>query len=210
MLLFGEILFAQYTKEYENSRNLKIGLVPHYLIFRGIRFDFEKKMIEGKSIIFAPQIYYRNRKVEDIAKIENENYFKTLYGAGVDVYQKHYFKATNITYCYYAYGLSYNYFDLTFNEYSWKTYTENGIEFQKWEISNINEQIHRGGINFIIGIDNDIYDIFYFDVYIGLGLKYSYPITNTKQVSSKFDAFMTNYAYSGTVFTSGIKIGFKR
>jgi hypothetical protein len=209
ILILSEFVNAQYINEFDIDKDIKIAIVPHILIFNGIRVDFEKKIAANKSVVFAPQIYLRERKEEDESKINNENYFKTLYGAGFDIYQKHFLKSEMFTNCYFAYGLSYNYFYINFHEKTWVEYIENNLQVIHYDIVEINEQIHRGGTNFIIGIDSDINKTFYFDIYIGLGLKYSYSIVKDNYISKKFDNFMTNYAYTGTVFTSGLKIGLK-
>lgn len=209
LIFFAQICSAQFVDELEVKKNINIAFVPHYLIFNGIRFDFEKKLTDKKSLIIAPQIYFRDRRVEDEYKTDDENYFKTLYGAGVDIYQKHFFKSQSFSYCYFAYGASYNYFYIIHHDKTLVKFIEDNIEKWHYEMIEIEEQIHRMGVNFIFGIDSDINDVLYFDIYAGLGLKYSYPVTNNDVVSDKFDNFMTNYCFSGTVFTSGLKIGMR-
>jgi hypothetical protein len=208
ILIFGTSLtsLAQFTDEVDVKRNIKIGLVPHYLIFNGLRFDVEKQIIEGKSIILAPEIYFRQNQEEANT---GENELNTLYGCGLDIYRKYFFKTANVSYCYFAYGVNYSFFDVYFQEYVWELTTQNNLEALRWNLKKLHEQIHRGGANLIVGIDNDINDLLYFDIYVGLGLKYSYSILPDGIKSTKFNNFMTNYAYSGTVFTSGFKIGFK-
>lgn len=196
---YGQI-HAQDTTKF----NRKISIVPHYLIFNGIRIDLEPlNTTKHTHIIFAPQLYYREK--ENRKKINNNNYFEKLQGAGIDIYKKFMFgKNFNL---YFAAGGGYKYLRLQYPHYIWYNQTINQNEVLKRKLENITQQIHRIDAGIILGIENPINNRIFWELYGGIGIKYSISNTNHKINETKFDNFMTAYGYKGFSFFIGFKIG---
>ena len=186
----------------------KFSFVPQYLIFNGIRLDYEKEFSTNNWYIISPTIYL-GKKTDTLLNInERDNYFNNLLGIGLGICYKRILGNYYIINTYFSVGLRYNFFYIDYFGFEWETSIVNGNEVIKYNLVNINEQIHRIDGNFTLGFDAEIFPNIFIDSYVGIGLKYSYPVFNRNVTANKFDDNMWSYAYTGTALVIGIKIGF--
>jgi len=184
-----------------------MAIVPHYHIFSGLRFDIEHEGFNNSSVIFSPQLYYRDRKTYEKEKVGNANYFNLLAGAGFDVNKKIIINSNKYQY-YFALGGGYNHYHLQFYDFVWKYVYEDFNYIYKYELDMLIQNIHRINLGFIIGMREKINDALFYDVYGGLEIRYSYNILNNNYDLVKFNKFMTNFGFTGTNVILGLKIGF--
>ena len=186
----------------------KFSFVPQYLIFNGIRLDYEKEFSTNNWYIISPTIYL-GKKTDTLLDInQQDNYYNNLLGAGLGIYYKRILGNYYIINTYFSFGLRYNFFYLDYYGFEWETTIVNGNEVIKYSLVNVNEQIHRLDGDFTLGFDAEVFPNIFIDTYAGIGLKYSYPILNRNVTENKFDNNMWGYGYTGTALIIGIKIGF--
>jgi len=193
ILAFFTFIFAiQSVAQQETHRENSFYLVPLNLINSGIRIDFEHQIKDNplKRILIAPQFYYR--------EIFDEEYpFRGLVsgelkGLGMEVDYKHFLSQESYNgHAYYAFGFSYQYFNLE--------NTENT------SLQSI--QLHKLGSHFIIGYQIPISPLLTMDYFVGLGFRYSLDFSENG-MKNEFERFSWNFGYSGPAPLLGFKIGF--
>jgi len=186
----------------------KFSFTPQYLLFNGLRFDVEKEVRKNSWVDFSTEIYLGRNTSTNEYETRRDGFYSELYGAGLGVNYKRFISFTDYGKGYFLFGSSYNFFYINYPDYVWQTQIVNGIQELHYELVDINEQIHRINGSFLLGIETEMYDKIYFDMYAGVGLKYSYPIVNETVDAYKYDDYMWSYGYSGTFAIIGIRFGF--
>ncbi len=185
------------AQEGDQSENV-IFQVPQYLFSHGVRVDWDKKLKGGNRwLVIAPQVYW--------AQNSNLHDFEELIGYGLDLYLKQVFSKQNTpTGAYFAYGLTFQNHYLNYPGEKWTTYMEDGLEYQRIKNIKINQNIFKFGPNFIMGIQFELYDRLYMDLYAGMGLRVSmfgYPD------HEKFDGNLISPGYTGVLPLAGVRGG---
>ena len=210
LLLSISVVNAQYLKKDTTfvKPSYKFSFTPHYLIYNGIRLDFEKEFKEKNWYVISPTFYLGRNSDFDESKITDDNYYKNLYGAGLGFYYKHILGNSLIVNAYFSAGARFNYFYIDYYNYQWITTVEDGNEIINYELQEINEQIFRLDGNLTLGLETEFYQRLYMDTYFGLALRYSYPYISKDGITSeKFDDFMWRYGYTGAAIVLGVKFG---
>ncbi len=200
---------AQYVKRDTSIYipKIKFSFTPQYILFEGLRFDIEKELRKNAWLDISTEIFLGRNTTDNQYEKERDDYYSNLYGAGLGLNYKHFISSTTYGNSYFSVGPSYNFFYMNYEEYIWQTQIVNGIEELHWELVDISEQIHRLSGTFLLGIETEMYERIYFDMYAGVGLRYSYPIINNNIIEYKYDDYMWSYGYSGTLALVGIRFG---
>ena len=200
---------AQYLKNDTTifQPSFKFSFTPHYLIFQGLRLDYEKEFKPKQWYIISPTLYLGKNTDTEYYQTNRDNYYQNLYGAGLGVYYKYMLGNSNLINAYFSVGTRFNYFYIDYFDYNWITSIVDGNEVINYELVEVNEQILRLDGIFALGLETEIFQKLYMDTYFGLALRYSYAIMDGVETSNKFDDYMWNYAYTGTAVVLGLKIG---
>ncbi len=192
----------------DSLQNYGIAIVPHTLIFSGIRLDFDKRIKNTNAwLSLCPQFYFNERDLSTTDYNDNRTY-QRLIGFGGDAYAKYFFSKTKMPEgVYLGIGLNYNHFRIKYPEYQWTTYTKDGLQFIENKLVTENETINRFGGNLIIGLQFKLVDNMFGDIYLGYGTKYSVKKTEGNSQMKKFTEYMWDYAYSGVAIAFGFRLG---
>ena len=169
------------------------SFVPQYLINRGTRVDIEKQ-IHGRNFIqICPQFYLSEKENDNF--INSKNQFNTLIGGGLAVYHKIFaqedFKTHGV---YFSYGVSYNYFHVEYIDDS-----------GDYELT-AKGDIHKFGVDAILGYQFFINEVVSIDLYTGLGTRLSYMNADGSD-TDRFNTSYFGYNYTGNVMLLGFRIG---
>lgn len=176
-----------------------ISLVPQSLFSNGIRIDFDRRINETLWLQLGPQLYLRDLESNnENGTIENENEFNSLYGGGLVLnLRKYTAPLSRMSGVYLGYGLSYNYFYLSYDEKRFTNYDERYTAINKF------------GADLTIGLYTFIKELLYLDFYAGLGFRYS--IYESDAVSIRhYNSDMYDYGYRGVYMNLGLRIGLAR
>lgn len=190
-LLF--LLFLNVYPQEEKNKETIYSFLPQYLINRGIRIDIEKQIGPRHYLQICPQ-FYLSEKDEDNFTLD-KNKFSYLIGGGLNIYHKIFtfedFKKYGL---YLSYGLSYNYFNIEYIDYS----GEVGVSAK--------ENIHKVGGDLIIGYQFFFREVVSLDVFTGLGTRYSYMDAGNAD-TDRFNTGYFGYNYTGNILLLGLRIG---
>lgn len=204
------ILLSSYLNSYsQDTIKTTIAIVPQSLIFKGMRFDFEKNIPRTRSwILVAPQFYFQEKEAAK-AELYDKNSYDKLIGFGADLYLKYYISGYKDfpTGGYFALGINYHHFKINHRSYQWFTYTENNLEYLEYKLLSVTDNIDQYGGNFIIGYNFTVTRNFFFDAYIGYGFKNSLIKEDEGLKTNKFKEQMWDYGYSGLAVALGMRIG---
>ena len=196
-----------FTNSIINSQNnepkiLVMG-VPQYLFMNGIRIDVDYCYKNKSWIVFSPQYYNYNSSLGNDAFGLSDEY-ETLSGAGLYISLKRMMSKYSSKGLYIAGGAGYNYFDVfTKNKRVWEEFEPGRYApvYKDYTVS-----INKIGINALLGTQFSIFNVVYFDLYIGFGMRYAFR----KIPENSFTFFNTSnsdYGYRGTLFVSGFRVG---
>lgn len=167
-----------------------VAFHPFYMASNGIRLDYDIHLAKNHWLIIGPQFYVAQRSDKDF-----EPRFSELFGLGGTVYHRIYLnKTSSCIGTYFSYGVSYNYFKLTYKEDN-NTYAEES-----------ETRINRYGADIVIGYQAKLYDKLIIDFYTGLGGRYS-ENSFTGTTHKSFNQDMFDYGFTGNVLVIGIRIG---
>lgn len=196
------MLHAMPTKAQENqiSEPLPypesiISIVPQYLVMNGIRIDYDKRIGGQHWLQIAPQFYLSEKKPASDYDIPK---FNLLLGTGLNLYHKYYPSANRtLSNVYISYGLSWQHFNITYDEAIFNNYVE--------RYSNI----HKMGGDVNIGVLSLLSSHIALDLYAGLGIRYA-AIKSDAISPKKFDEFYSDYGYTGNIINLGFRISILR
>lgn len=181
------ILQAQDTTKVK--KNI-FSYVPINSFHNGLRFDYERQLrLETNWIVFSPQVYFGQDQRESTSI---KNSYDAVYGGGIEVYHKHFHDNRAPMGAYVMYGAKYNYFWVSFPS------SEGSLP--------ISESINRIGANIQLGVQYGNLNYFIFDIYMGLGVRYSFIEPHDNEVKNYSDAWW-DYGYRGVLLTGGVRIG---
>lgn len=191
IFLISILLSLKLNAQEQNYKNT-ISFVPSYLINSGIRLDYERTINRSNHLVLGSQFYYRDIVAEETLGFRGIDEGK-LRGAGLEVNYKHLLLPELKIYdnAYYSVGLSYQFFKLE--------NTESSIERSIG--------LHKAGTHFIIGYQLQSSSRVVFDIYSGLGFRYTFDGKSENNMTNTFNDYSWNFGYSGPVFMIGIKIG---
>ena len=208
-LSFGT-LKAQTIENAEPNLGLNsIAFVPHYLIFKGLRIDYERKIASNQWLVIAPQLFVDEQLEESGSDIiEEDGYYETLFGYGVNINHQFTIVKSETTLLYAGYGIGLHHFEMEFPLETWYPVTVNGLEYLSYETQLFKENIDRYEGNLLMGFKSYPYPNFFMEGYIGATLKKSMTSNEKDMETYKFDDRTWSYGYTGTGMLLGFKMGF--
>ena len=204
-------LFAQniVNKDYK----FQVAFVPQYLIAHGIRMDFEYHLKPNKHILlFSPQFYYdKNRADYGSSAYYEEDHYDLLKGYGIGLHHKIVIHTlnNNTWQIYFAYGGEYARFNIDFQNWEWVKYTEDGLEYIKYDLVDVKQNINRYRFDTYLGFQYNYAQVLFIDFYLGLGGIYSDSSMNPAYATAKFEFKMYDYAFTGLYLPIGFRFGFR-
>ena len=195
------VLYAQ-TKEF----HYMIKGEPLYLLNNGLCIDIEKRLGNStKWLMVSPQFYvnYDNSNGDGMGR---HNYL-SLKGGGMDLTFKNYTSTKGfLSTVYVGYGATWKYYDVRLVKDTWVLSEEDGLNIYMPGKKQYNEQINKFGVNAIIGMQNRILKGVFFDIYTGLGIRYS-TYNSADEPVYKFTSGIWDFGYTGISIIGGVRIG---
>lgn len=184
--------FQLLKAQEDTSFNEVIAFHPFHLINNGIKIDYDRKVFDNHWIQISPQFYASERTDNR----DSRNY-KELLGIGASVFHRIYLGNRRPSLgTYFSYGFSYTHYNLKYDD-------DNPIAGNLLAETDIN----KFGGDLIIGYQTKAFERLIFDVYAGLGVRYS-DRNFRGNTQREFNKFMYDYGYTGNVLVLGIRIGF--
>ena len=194
----------------DTTRTFIISGVPQYIINHGLRLDFEKKLpFHRHWLIISPQYYmgWVDRTSEMLNSQNTSTDEDSLFGYGIDISHKIFLADRGKpTGGYFAYGITFQHFNLGYSEYDWVKFEQNNQTSYEYKLTDFVDHINKYGINAMIGIQGIIVDYIVFDVYVGLGARFSH-IKNDMAGARNYNRNYWDYGYSGPLLLVGARLG---
>lgn len=221
VLLFTGWINKAYSQSEETAEENKLLVmgVPQYLLVDGLRIDLDFKMNNPKKwLVVSPIIYLQGNAKNPWYggyyydyEYSHDNYsssdFESLQGFGLELIFKQMFsKKTNGTGIYLGCGPVYRFTQLERDGLYWIEGTLNGIPTTVEETGLYYTDIHKVGANCILGVQFQIFDNFYGDLFLGFGMRYSF-VSSSKGTGHQYNSSWVDYGYSGVLMVSGFRIG---
>ena len=194
----------------ESEGTMIFSLVPQHLIVNGLRFDIEMNINNTNNwVLIAPQFYLNHKDYNRDnfpSYYRKNNDYDIMSGYGIDIYHKIFLKEqAHPKGPYFAYGLSYQHYLIEFRQYTWDTFTDDGLEYYSYDLFNCEETINKVGLNMMIGLQN-VVERFVIDIYFGMGIRYSFIETNVPETRT-FYRYWWHFGYTGTLPLFGFRLG---
>ena len=192
---------AQQSENDFENQTFKLGIVPQYGIVNGTRLDLDFRLKNPKSwIVFAPQIY-----IHDQGTLQWD--YDRMFGIGLEVQHK-IFLVTQMDKrsAYIAYGPVFNYYSIKDNALTPVEFVEDEATYIGITDRVETTSLYKLGANLIIGIQYIVSERFYFDPYIGTGIRFSFD-NKTSGLHKMYNEWWGDMGYSGTLIVGGIRFG---
>ena len=212
-LLIGFISVAQETNS--NKAKLQIAFVPQYIIWHGMRLDFEYLTKSSKhSFMVSPQFYYDTNSLDYSNNPQNYNTYgeyEQLAGYGTDLHHKIFLNRLkdNKWLFYFSYGGGYTHFSMNYKSWAWVAYTEDGLNYLDYQLIDVEQNTDRIKADAYIGFQLNYVENMFIDFYIGMGGIYSINKMNHETVKPIYTESMSDYAYTGFFIPLGFRFGLK-
>lgn len=200
-LLSLPLFLSGQTEPAAREKTFGIGLVPQYAITNGTRIDFDIKL-PGRNqwLVVAPQLY---------VVTENSNMwdFNEMSGFGLELQHRFFLnddqKAGGP---YLAYGPVFQYFSVKDEGLASYGFQEDNVEYIGLNQQMIQTRILKMGGNLIFGYQLVASRSFYFDFYLGTGIRLSFD--NKKSgLHNYYNEWWGDMGYSGTLLVGGFRLG---
>jgi len=208
LFLFIGNSFGQTEPDSSTFHKHKFAFVPQSLIYKGLRFEYERHIKDRNYLTVSPQFFWRENPETDSVIIQNSTYYKSLYGAGLDVLHTINVRESKWITSYFSYGAGYNYMAVNQMEYVWYDETLAGVAVLKYGLQDVKQSINSFAGKAIIGFKSYSVDTpLYLDVYCGAAIQKSFSSFENGQPATMFTKRMWEYGYSGTRLLVGLKVG---
>ncbi len=194
--------FEFFENNRVNRNEINFYFVPHYVLFSGLRFDFER--INGnKGWTLGPQFYYLKRDFKPI--IYGNARLTKLMGTGLALERKFIKTSTETVLGYWALGTNIAYFYTEYYSYDWvaKQLYDNTV--YDYQVVNHKGSLIRLEVNATIGIEKIYWNFLNVEPYLGAGYRYTIPLLGANQ-TNPFES-VYSFGYTGPVFILGLKFG---
>ena len=202
------ILFSYSVIQAQDSlRTIVIKLSPQHLLMRTGRFEIEKRIMNSRNAyVIAPMFHFGDP--DNILTTQRNSSNDQVTGVGAEVLHKIYTQVKRETSgIYFAYGLNYNYFNITYNDFGWVTSkNEDQLDIIEYKLVDQKQTINKIGFAALTGIEVYSSNYFVVDFYVGFGFKYSI-INAPNGREDRYKANYLDYGFSGFEPRLGIKVG---
>jgi hypothetical protein len=191
------------------SKKATISIVPTCFFNLGYRLDGEFKLKGRHWLLFAPQ-YFMGTRINDVFVNDvNGNVEYKIEGYGAELYHKIFLQKVDKPFgAYVAWGLKYHQINISFEDYTWQKFTDNGLEYYEYVYKKVEEKLDRYGLNIIFGYQKDIFQQkMLIDFYIGYGLHFNNVTMSDDTVDEVYRDYFWQYGYNGPHPVLGIRLG---
>jgi hypothetical protein len=183
IFLAGFLLLFVSAESQPSKAKKVLSFYPQYLIMHGMKAGIEIPLKNNFWLITSPEIYYS----ENNSSITSYN---ELFGAGITFHNRKYLLPDHNRLPYISMQASYNYFNI--------------VNPDNDEAPSHN--IHKTGLGFTIGIQPELRDPVYLDLYLGVGFRKSFY--NTDEDIEMYQEVSWDYAFTGPTLLIGVKLCF--
>ncbi len=178
-----------------------IGIVPQYAITSGTRIDIDFRL-PGRNqwLVVAPQFYLVT---------ENSGLwsFNEMTGAGLDLQHRLYLgQRPEPRGPWVGYGPVFQYRSVTDDGVAAYHFREEGVDYIGVGQQEMQTGIWKTGANLLIGYQAIASRYFYFDFYLGTGIRFSFD-NRTSGLHSLYNEWWGDLGYSGTLMVGGFRFG---
>ena len=197
---FSLLGFAQ-----EKSYRYMVMGVPQHILNNSVRIEIDLAQKNSRKwLTLAPQLYYAG---EDSNNNLSTQDYESLKGAGFELLSRTFLTGKNHGEgIYLSWGGGYRFVSIGIDDYIWKPYTENGLNFYRQQQAKLNINTHGLSGRVTAGYQFNLSDIMYADIFVGFGIKYT--LYDRPQGSyHTFNQNSLDYGYTGTLFVGGFRLG---
>lgn len=201
LLLFPLFLAGQTDPSLPKEKTFGIGLVPQYAIVSGTRIDFDIRL-PGKNqwLVVSPQLYL----VTENSNLWN---FEEMTGVGIDLQHRFFFGQNNEPRgAYLAYGPVLQYRSVKDEGLASYTFREDDVSYIGLQEEMMQTGIWKTGGNLIFGYQALASRAFYFDFYLGTGIRFSFD-NRSSGLHGYYNEWWGDLGYSGTLMVGGFRFG---
>ncbi len=192
---------------YKNS----VSWSPALIFFRGFKMSYAMRIFKTGELEFSPVFYYHSTAIDyhnsGIYYDAFVNSYDEMLGVGLEtLYKSYLFKTDDGSDIYAATGLEFDYFKYEYQQYEWGFETVDGLDYYRFGLQNIEENIYVGSLKMLVGIKGEIVKSMFYDFSFGLGMRYSIK-ESTLGTPRKFNTLYFGKGYSGTMPIFSVKVG---
>ena len=199
LFLFELVMFAQ-----DQPPKILVMGVPKYLFKNGIRIDIDiASKVYKSSWVLSPQYYI------DVSELVNRNTkkYKQLHGYGLSIHRKGFLSHSKIEKgVYISGGIGFQHFNILANAERWIEIDDDELKYLQLVKDDYHMFINKVLTEALIGYQKEIFSRMYIDIYVGIGLRYSF-YDQPSGLDLKFNRNIIDYGYTGTAFVGGIRFG---
>ncbi|MBN1185948.1 MAG: hypothetical protein JXB49_26945 [Bacteroidales bacterium] len=216
IIIIPMMIFSQEGNEQvqvsTSKKNLLVSISPQHMIKSGLRVEIEPHLTGKQWLTIAPMIYLNhsneNQYNTDYEEFEYNNTYNKLTGAGIEINHKIFLYDKDLpSGPYFAYGLFYQHVYLEYEEYVYYPDIFEGLSVERYGIMDIKHNIDKVGTGFILGYHYPVENIIFFDLYVGVGIRYSFQDKNYES-NREYSGSIIDFGYTGTLPLAGFKCGF--
>lgn len=216
LLLFAAGMREAHAQE-EAIPAFSLSFSPLSLFLNTVRMEAEYSPAKGSPLLIAisPAIYtgsttlYRNTRNVPPGQFNSAYDKDRLGGAGAEASIR-YVKKTDdpaVRFAYGGIGIGYHHISLAYNDYSWESFTEDGLTYYHFVAGQRQEVISRIDLALIAGLRVYNGRFLFFD--FQSGVNYRIPaITTDNGMQRKRPGTFFDYGYKGLLFRFNFAIGF--
>ena len=217
IIIIFTILFTGLNAQIQldiQQNKFQLAFVPQYLMHKGMRIDLEYILKNPKHmLLISPQFYYDKNNINYSTTPGNyyEDQYEQLNGYGVGLHHKIAVSKINNNkwVFYFTYGIEYAHFNINNKNWEWINYTENGLQYIKYELIDTEQNTDRFRFNLYMSAQYNYAENLFLDFYIGMGGVYSVNKMFPDFTTPMFDTTMYNYAFNGMYLPIGFRFGFR-
>jgi len=201
LLLLPLIGSGQTENPVSKEKTFAIGLVPQYAITNGTRIDFDIRL-PGKNqwLVVAPQFYL----VTNNSNLWN---FEEMTGVGLDLQHRFFLGENNQPRgAYLAYGPVIQYRSVKDEGLTDYQFREDNSDYIGLREEMLQTGIWKMGGNLIFGYQALASKTYYFDFYLGTGIRFSFD-NRSSGLHGYYNDWWGDLGYSGTLMVAGIRFG---
>jgi len=210
-------LCAQEIEPARQQPKFSFGFAPLSLLFNKTRFELEtgvgKKspvMISVSPIFYSgtTQMYSNTRHIKpDNSEADYSSDLVSGMGGEMGIKFMKVLDPFHLSMIYYGFGVGYHKINLSYQDYDFQPYQEDGLTYYNYQLGDVREDIQRTNVFGLLGGRTYAGNRIYFDLSIGLG----YQKSNIK--SSAFqprdhESSIFGFGYTGFCYKAVLSVGF--
>lgn len=210
LLIIALASFSNNAKASDPEKNgeqkIRVMGVPQYLFINGLRVEIDKSLGDKyRWLTFAPTLYYRGQKSNSFFS-NSSNY--GVAGASMELFYRWYpSRRGKDGKSFVSAGGGYSFIARKMLGKRWESFTEDGIDFYRYNNDYWHTQIHSLNLRITGGFHIYNRNHFLIDYYLGLGLKYAISKRPDGFLYPDYDNYALDSEFSGFLFVTGLRFG---